>query len=457
MPPSNPKFADPDTAARLIRELGSEFAVVENPSHVFPPREVYALAPGRAKVRDGLTAAVMDMDGTTTTTEPLCINALQTLVARISGRDGDKAWKGLDPDQDYPHIIGNSTTRHVEYLLKTYADQIRPDCFMQALVQAAAWTSGFSKDASRKRDLDSLLVLLGLGPLKKDPRFKALAKSRRHDAPEERDAIATLAGELAVHFPVNDFSRLTRAAVEIYYQRYHELLEAVAAAKGKPLPEELNPPRDGALIQPMPGIGIFLALITGLLGKEAAWVVPNLREHLQSLSHDPATPMDGAETTLPWLGSTFADRPAKVALVTSSIAYEAGIVLAEVFRQLREDCRAWGLTDGTQARIHRHFKKPETFYDAIVTASDSCEIRLKPHRDLYSLALGRLGLNPGQFENVVGFEDSESGTIAIRAAGISVCCALPFHMTAGHGFEAATHTCPGGLPEVILREHCFLP
>lgn len=457
MSPARPKFADARTAARLLTELGQDFAVVENLSHIFPPYDVYALAQGRKQVRDTLEAAVMDMDGTTTTTEPLCINALQTMVGRISGLIDKPRWTGLDPKKDYPHIIGNSSTRHVEYLLKTYTGKIRPDRFMRALVHGAAWTIGFSPDASRRRDLDSMLTVLGIGGLKSDHRFDALTKIARHDGPEEQAAIAALAGELKGAFPANDFARLTRASVEIYYQRYHELLSAVAAANGQPLPAYLNPPSEGTLIQPMPGIGIFLALVTGLLGKEAAWVVPILRGHLQDQSPGAMKPIDGAEAILTRLGTRFADRPARVALVTSSIAYEAGVVLHEVFRQLREDCGTWGLPDDTEAHVRARFASPEVFYDAIVTASDSCEMRLKPHRDLYSLALGQLGLNPDQFENVVGFEDSESGTIAIRAAGISVCCALPFHMTTGHGFQAATHTCVGGLPEVILREHCFLP
>jgi len=68
-----------------------------------------------------------------------------------------------------------------------------------------------------------------------------------------------------------------------------------------------------------------------------------------------------------------------------------------------------------------------------------------------------MGIPPEQFHCVAGFEDSESGTIAIRAAGISVCCALPFAMTRNHQFEAATQVCPGGIPEVILLKNFFLP
>ena len=68
-----------------------------------------------------------------------------------------------------------------------------------------------------------------------------------------------------------------------------------------------------------------------------------------------------------------------------------------------------------------------------------------------------MGIPPKRFAQVAGFEDSESGTIAIRAAGIGMCCALPFAMTQDHPFDAATHKCVGGIPEVILREKVFLP
>ncbi len=456
MPSSIPKFTDAKTAACLLTELGEEFAVVRNLSHVFPPYDIYPLAPACTHVANGLKAAVMDMDGTTTTTEPLCINALETMVGRISGRIADPEWAGLDPDQDYPHIIGNSSTRHVEYLLQTYLETINPTNFMEALVHAAAWTLGFSQDASRVHDLESMLSVLGIASLKSDHRFLALTQLPRHDGEAEKKAIATLALEISHAYPANDFPRLTRAGVEIYYQRYHELLSAVAAADGAPLPKHLRAPSDGLLIQPMPGIGVFLALISGLLGDEAGECYEALAAHLH-VNEVPHPDAAQGKLKLERLGKHFAAQPAKVALVTSSIAYEAEVVLGEVFRQLLEDLSHWGLSAEVKTRLAGRFASPATFYDAIITASDSCEMRLKPHRDLYSLALGRLGLHPEEFGDVAGFEDSESGTIAIRAAGISVSCALPFHMTSGHAFEAATHTCPGGLPQVMLAEQCFLP
>ena len=91
-----------------------------------------------------------------------------------------------------------------------------------------------------------------------------------------------------------------------------------------------------------------------------------------------------------------------------------------------------------------------------MTASDSSEIRLKPHRDLYSLALHGMGVPPDQYDRVAGFEDSESGVIAIRAAGVGCCVALPFTQSAGHDFAAAVHVLKGQFPEVILNHRCFL-
>ncbi len=156
------------------------------------------------------------------------------------------------------------------------------------------------------------------------------------------------------------------------------------------------------------------------------------------------------------MGVFFEANPVKLALVTSSIAVEASIVLGEVFRVIVEELPAWPVSSERRRRLADGFSHLDQVYDARITASDSSEIRLKPHRDLYALALHRLGVGPGDFHRVMGFEDSESGVVAIRAAGIPICCALPFAMTQGHRFEAATHVCPGGLPEVMLLKHCFL-
>ncbi|MBN2308457.1 MAG: HAD family phosphatase, partial [Candidatus Hydrogenedentes bacterium] len=129
----------------------------------------------------------------------------------------------------------------------------------------------------------------------------------------------------------------------------------------------------------------------------------------------------------------------------------------EVFRVLAGEAGSWPVPSDKRARIEEGFSTSSAYYDGFITASDSSEIRLKPHRDLYSIALHRMGIPPEAFHQVVGFEDSESGTIAIRAAGIPCCCALPFPETRDHRFDAASVVAYGGIPEVMLRHRVFLP
>jgi beta-phosphoglucomutase-like phosphatase (HAD superfamily) len=444
-----PKYCDNETAARIMAGLGEEFAVVENPAYVFPRFELYPLPAKRYTLARGLAGAVMDMDGTTTTTEPLCIHSLDTMVRRITGNADNPNWPGLDHDRDYPHIIGNSTTKHVEYLVETYAGGIVPSALHRWYIYAAAWTLGKAADAGRRREVAATLAAVGLRALLEDPRFQALQAADNLEAPDARAAIGQIALECGEALDAGETALAVRLAIDIYYQRYHEILAAIARGEGDSIARDVLGDAGAHLIEPMPGIGLFLAMLKGLLGEELASCREQLAGHLTG---------DLASTgVLAALGRHFEQHPARVAIVTSSIAYEAEIVLGEVFRLLAERSAQWPISEGRRRRIAAVFAEPRAYYDGIVTASDSSEIRLKPHRDLYCLALHRLGLHPGDFDRVAGFEDSESGAIAIRAAGIPLCCALPFTMTQGHAFHAASHVCTGGIPEVLLRHTAFLP
>ncbi|HSL89263.1 MAG TPA: hypothetical protein VK870_08175, partial [Ignavibacteriaceae bacterium] len=136
--------------------------------------------------------------------------------------------------------------------------------------------------------------------------------------------------------------------------------------------------------------------------------------------------------------------------------YEADIVLREVFKIIYTKLDKMISESDEKTKLLKRFNNYRNYYDAIVTASDSNEIRLKPHRDLYSIALYKLNVPREKFTQVVGFEDSESGTIAIRAAGIGLSIAVPFAETSGHNLKAATYICKSGLPEVILKHNLFL-
>lgn len=74
-----------DEALRLTGTLGDKFAVVHNPDFIHPSIELYPLT---SKILSPklLKAVVMDMDGTTTTTENICIHSLEFMIRKITGR-----------------------------------------------------------------------------------------------------------------------------------------------------------------------------------------------------------------------------------------------------------------------------------------------------------------------------------------------------------------------------------
>ena len=439
----------------LVSQLGAEFAVVENPGYVHPRFEIYPLAPKQTELSRGLSGVVMDMDGTTTTTEALCIHALETMVRRISDREDAARWKGLDAARDYPHIIGNSTTRHVEYLVQTYRHDIQPDAYRRHYIRAAAWTLGHADDEGRRAEVAANLAALGVGALTSDSRFQMLQAATDLGVADAVSAVAQLSHDYESRLVPEDHNDITRASIDIYYHRYHEILGQLDRGQGPALAQTILGDRTGSLIEPMPGVGVFLALVKGWLGNHAASLFDGLHDYVQGLD---------LETRASWnpeafaaLGRYFSRQPCRVAVVTSSIRYEARIVLAEVFRVLRAEMGNWPLPADRIQFIRSRFEDIEAYYDAIITATDSSEIRLKPHRDLYSIALHRMGIPPADFDRVVGFEDSESGTVAIRAAGIGACCAVPFSETHGHQFDAASYVAYGGLPEVMLSQSVFLP
>lgn len=446
-----PKFVDAKGVYSHIQTLSDQFVLVKNPPYVFPPYEAYPLAPPRTWLHDGLEAAVMDMDGTTTTTEALCIESLATLVSCMTGYGKEGANAALDPDSDYPHIIGNSTTRHVEYLMRRYGQHIEPLSLCAHFIRSTAWNMVCGIDPRRAQEAKTALITQGLGKILDSPKFRHLCGLLSRNATLEIETVTkNWAIDVLPEFIMGSITDLTRIGIEIYYQHYHQLLtelnsqRSVSTSSGKPL------------IDPMPAIGIALALLKGWLGQDAHLLAERI---VRSFSHSSGFTERAIKTgiqKLPLLGAYFERYPVKLGLVTSSIETEARLVLREVFRVLAKEAQDWEIPSTRRERIVAGFSDPITFYDSIITASDSSEIRLKPHRDLYSIALHALGIPPERFHRVVGFEDSESGVIAIRAAGISLSCALPFSMTRDHSFHAATHVCPGGMGEVILLKHFFL-
>jgi len=556
-----PKFASVNDGLDFLRKtltrLGvCEVALVRNPSYIYSPIEVYPLAPKVTAPLPRLAGIVKDMDGTTTTTEPLCLHSLEWMVCQITGRKTPDVWPGLDHVRDYPHIIGNSTTKHVEYLLLAYADAFDPSACLEAYLRAAAWTLSQGRDAGRRREVLANIPALGLEDILSDAEFRALAglagsgdaaagrpdaaagrpdsAAGRPDAPAgladaaagladsaagRPDAAAGLADSAAgrpdsaagqadaaagrpdaaagsgdaaagrpdaaagpnaserppydpavvdafaeraapAHLPgfrVQTLTDRVRAAVDIYYMRYHVILGDIADGRGTQRAAEVLGSAGGRLIEPMPGVGPFLAAVKGWLGEDLGLFAEEMCAHVRA--KNPAVGEDvfrGAPERLAALGRYLSRHPVPVAVVTSSISYEAEIVLGEVFSILRRQIEGWPVSRGKKDALLPRFASPHALYDAMITASDSSEIRLKPHRDLYSIALHTMGLTLDDLPYVAGFEDSESGVTAIRAAGVGLSVAVPFADTAGHDLSAAACILPGQIPEALVVRNCFL-
>ncbi|MBN2309123.1 MAG: hypothetical protein JXR94_09145, partial [Candidatus Hydrogenedentes bacterium] len=329
-----PKFTNTLGAAELAAALGHEFAVVQNPSYVHPAYELYPLPDKRTELSDGMVGAVMDMDGTTTTTEPLCIHSLETMVRRITNHEGDPAWPGLNRKRDLPHIIGNSTTKHVEYLVRTYGADIDDAAFRLFYLYSAIWTIGKAADPGRRAEVCANMAALAIEDALDDPRFQELAAADSLDTPEARRGVRALTDDFGPRLRLASFADRVRAAVDVYYQRYHFILARIAAGDGESVERDVFGSQGGHLIRPMTGIGVFLAMLKGWLGTDVAFCFDEFRDHLSRLDLASDFDVDAARALLPALGAYFAQRPAAVAVVTSSIRYEADIVLGEVFRVL---------------------------------------------------------------------------------------------------------------------------
>lgn len=446
---SKNKIIEVDEALRLTAGFGNEFALIHNPDFVHPSFELYPLTPKILKPK-ALKAVVMDMDGTTTTTEEICIHSLEYMIRKITARMDTDKWKGLNHESDYPNIIGNSTTKHVEYLIRAYQKYFNKEEFKKAFIFVVVWTLTLGIDKKRTEE-----VCIDANHL--------IGKDFLHDKlinnlqTSEIDKISLkLYKKYSSSFMELNFTTIVKGSVDIYYQRYHELLIKIQKGDGEILAKELFKNPGKHFIEPMPGVAVFMALIKGLLGEEIEKLIPDLLNDLKSRDLIDGKEIKRLSKYLIALSKRFEQVPLKIAIVTSSIFYEADIVLTELFKVIYQQVKEWNISSARKKKILKMFENYRNVYDGFVTASDSNEIRLKPHRDLYSIAMHQLDIPQSDFNKVIGLEDSESGTFAIRAAGIGLCVAVPFAQTSGHNLEAASHIAYGGLPEIMLKRILYL-
>lgn len=447
------------TLGRLAASLGaSEIASVRNLDYVFAPRELYVLGPRVTLPLERLAAVAVDMDGTSTTTEPLALHALEYMVRRFTGRLDRAAWPGLDARLDHPHVIGNSNHRHTEFLLERYRNHLDPEALKQAFVEALCWTLANMDDPQRRRDIRLTARRCGLGGILDDEAFQRLVKGGSVNA----DNVADLARPFAVrHGPglgATHTGEFVGAALDVYYYRYHAMLRTIETGGNESL--SLALPGDGGRrpIEPMPGYEVFVPLVKGWLGSEAAAFHEMLRADLLDAGGDEmdGTTIDAGEERLARLGAWFESQPVKLAVVTASISYEARVVMTAVIEEIARRARQWPISSRRRDRIAERLAEGLALFDGFVNASDACEHRLKPHPDLYSLALHRMSIPRDEFRFCLGLEDTEPGIISLRAAGIGCAVALPNHDTGQQDYSAATAVLEAGLPELILARNLFL-
>ncbi|MCP4245442.1 MAG: hypothetical protein GY778_00180, partial [bacterium] len=99
------RYLTPDDAAETLRSLAAqvgatEYAQVPNLDYVFAPFELYPLTPRVSAPLDHIAAFTVDMDGTSTTTEPLALHSLEYMVRRFTGLRTPQQWAGFDPQLD---------------------------------------------------------------------------------------------------------------------------------------------------------------------------------------------------------------------------------------------------------------------------------------------------------------------------------------------------------------------
>jgi len=457
------RYLNPQEAQDWLRELGndlgaSEFAQIRNLDYVFSPGELYPLAPHAEVPLPRITAFAVDMDGTSTTTEPLALHSLEYMVRRFTGRLDKTQWAGLDETLDYPYVIGNSNFRHTEFLIQRYRDHIDHDAFARAFIEAVCWTLACMTDEQRRRDITQNARNCGLGDILHDPDFRRLAESGTIDADNVADRADGVVRKYAPAFtPPHDTERVA-AALDIYYMRYHSILRQLERGQGERLAQELLGDSGRHLVEPMPGYDVFIPLVKGWLGPEIDSLYEPLREDL--LSHEQlghtAAELDALRPRLTRLADRFRAAPAKLGLVTASIAYETHACMKEVIRLMAERVLHWPVLSQIRDRLAENLADYRAVFDGFACASDTWEARLKPHRDLYTLALFQMSVPKSEYHHVVGLEDTEPGIIALRAAGVGCAVALPNRDTRRQDYTVATQIVTGGLPELILVHNLLL-
>lgn len=136
---------------KIVHESGRRYLFIDTPV------ETHYLIPEPATRLDAIEAVMMDMDGSSTDTEKLVLEAMRRMMADSLGRDDFAFAPG-----DFAHIVGDSTTNHVTWLVRKYGlDPARRDDYIALYYKYYHQTLSDIRDGKRDEGLIEPMPHLG--------------------------------------------------------------------------------------------------------------------------------------------------------------------------------------------------------------------------------------------------------------------------------------------------------
>ncbi|MEI7812275.1 MAG: hypothetical protein WCJ01_07605 [Ignavibacteria bacterium] len=454
----NKRFVSNEEASELISQLSLEFTVINNQADSYPAFELCPIAPKILTTQKHISAVLINLDGCTISTNRLKLNALEYVVRQVSGRFETEQWRGLDRIIDIPNILDEQHNNPVEYLIQRYHNFIKIDYFKRAYFHSVLWTLILGPDQERKDQTRHNLQLLGCGEMLNDAKlaeYTALKEFTKYNSNVITNYFLHKYGR---NLNIHSFGNTVKAAEDIFYKRYFEILELIKLGEGHNLAEEILNEKDEYFVEPIAEVAVFFALIKGWLGEEVETLFDQINNSLKVTDSQNyrISDIEQVKRNLIRLAKEFEADPARIAIVSSDTLYESTVIGTELLNLISTQVRLWKISDHKKNFIFDKLTDPQNIIDAIVTRGDINDIRLKPHRDLYSIALLKLGIPRTRFNEVLGIENNENGIIALRSAGIGLCVALPDSKYNMQSVASAAYVVSGGYPEIMLYYNCFM-
>lgn len=445
-------------AAELVVQQSLEYAIVKNPDDVYPAYEYLPLAPKITTLRNEISAIIMDLKGTSVSIDGLSLLSLEKMIRKISGRITKDTWAGLDSIIDHPNILGLHPKKQVEFLISRYQNFINQDYLKESYFYSILWTLILDYDKEQQKIVREHLIQFGCNDILSDPKILEYIGKNKFDRNNANALTNYILLKYGKCFVIRNYNDTINATLDIFYQQIHEILLLISKNDKETLSEITKGYEEKPLIEPAFGLTPLLALVKGWFEEDIEYVFDYFLSQYKTIKSYYFTLQEDIDITrnrLVTISNKSKNNPIKLALVTTSLPFETNTILAEAFLHIREQIDTWKVPSNRKEFLKEKFSDFNNVFDAIVTNSDINEIRPKPHRDLYSIALKKLKIHKEKFDQVIAFEDGENGLVGSRAAGIGLCAAVPINKI-NKEFPAAAFTLNGGLLEVLLSYNLFM-